>query len=87
MIQCRQALKPDGLFLSAFWGGDTLQVISGPIMTTMDTYLSGTTDNEGHKSILRLHACRSCEFPMPWRSKRLKGACLRESHPLHRCEI
>ncbi|KAK9917381.1 hypothetical protein WJX75_003779 [Coccomyxa subellipsoidea] len=25
MIQCRQALKPDGLFLSAFWGGDTLQ--------------------------------------------------------------
>ncbi len=26
MIQCRQALKPDGLFLSAFWGGDTLQV-------------------------------------------------------------
>ncbi len=26
MLQCRRALKPDGLFLSALWGGNTLQV-------------------------------------------------------------
>lgn len=26
MVQCRRALKPDGLFLSAMWGGSTLQV-------------------------------------------------------------
>ena len=26
MVQCRRALKPDGLFLSAMWGGNTLQV-------------------------------------------------------------
>ena len=25
MAQCRRALKPDGLFLAALWGGDTLQ--------------------------------------------------------------
>ncbi|KAK9837273.1 hypothetical protein WJX81_002822 [Elliptochloris bilobata] len=25
MVQCRRALKPDGLFLSAMWGGSTLQ--------------------------------------------------------------
>lgn len=24
MAQCRRALKPDGLFLAALWGGDTL---------------------------------------------------------------
>ena len=27
MVQCRRALKPDGLFLSAMWGGNTLQVV------------------------------------------------------------
>jgi hypothetical protein len=26
MAQCRRALKPDGLFLAAFLGGQTLQV-------------------------------------------------------------
>jgi NADH dehydrogenase [ubiquinone] 1 alpha subcomplex assembly factor 5 len=25
MTQCRKALKPDGLFLAAMFGGDTLQ--------------------------------------------------------------
>ncbi len=25
MIQCQKALKPDGLFLAAMFGGDTLQ--------------------------------------------------------------
>ena len=25
MTQCRRALKPDGLFLAAMWGGQTLQ--------------------------------------------------------------
>jgi hypothetical protein len=25
MAQCRRALRPDGLFLAALWGGDTLQ--------------------------------------------------------------
>lgn len=25
MTQCRRALKPDGLFLAALFGGDTLQ--------------------------------------------------------------
>ena len=24
MAQCRRALRPDGLFLSCMWGGDTL---------------------------------------------------------------
>ena len=29
MAQCRHALKPDGLFLAAMFGGQTLQVREG----------------------------------------------------------
>ena len=58
MTQARRALKPDGLFLAAMWGGNTLQARLLSVTSKHQTW-KPLAPPKGQSVRLSL-ACRSC---------------------------
>ena len=88
MAQCRHALKPDGLFLAAMFGGQTLQVRegcweqAGPVMQHLpaSVLLPVCDTRVGLKTaravvIVGALPCRSCASLARWRSRSGRAAC------------
>ena len=63
MMQMRRALKPDGLFLAAMWGGDTLHELRVALALAEQNLEGGVSQRmsplaqANQKTLLRIRAC------------------------------
>ena len=78
MAQCRRALRPNGLFLSCMWGGDTLHELRAALTLAEQEVSSGISQRVSPLAQVPLpvqsvspllHHAICCAWPRPWQSR------------------